>query len=254
MKADKEKESEAIEELLRGIKPSPGPRFYRRMARAPWSATSPRKPILRRLAATGLVFILAAVAVLVASPTLADQISRFFLFSASDQRVLQLTQAFEAYPGLTGDSRDFPLTFAETQGLAPFNLKQFSALPKGFAFAGGRYDPATETAMLRYSSEGKVILLTERKLGAVEEYSSVGGSARIEAVRVHAASGEYVRGGWRAFENTSAPGTPIPLIWDADLPFQAVRWAESGVAYEVFASLSENLQKADLLTLANGIK
>ena len=104
--------------------------------------------------------------------------------------------------------------------------------------------------------------MTQRRLGEIEEYSSVGASAPVEIVPVRGVEGEYVVGGWRFSSDGEKPSfTAVPnndvdigVVWDPELPQRILRWQEEDFIYEILLTGSHSLVKSDLLIIAEQIK
>jgi hypothetical protein len=252
---------EEIEALLSVLRPQPGKRFYQLMANAPWQERPMRfKPwVLRSLAVTALVVII-ALAAAVTIPSVgatARQLLHFFLPSTSDQETL--TAPFPL-PGSQMETY-YSLNLEQAQKEAGFTLKTITLPPENMVFSGAHVDPLLKAAALRYTDGQDNLIFTQRPLGKVEEYSSIGASATVEPVQVRGLQGEFVSGAWRqkanqvSIKETSLPGTQtdLGLYWDAGFPQHILRWQENGMAFEMIYT-GDKIGKANMIEIANSIR
>ena len=258
-------DEQEIERLLARFRPRPSARFYRQMRSAPWKKSNPIKgamPGNRQLAFAVLAVLVLVVAGL-ASPavrTMAGQIMHFFLPAAGDQMAIQVTIQPEE-PALMSTAASFPLSLEEARSRVNYPLKEIPVPPDGMVLNGARYNPELDSIALRYQGEGKILVLTQRPLGAVEEYSSIGASAPVETLQVRGEKAEYVTGGWQVKPGegerlmTAVPGTEVSLgvYWNPDLPQKMLRWEEGGMMYELLSS-GPSIGKDKLLSIAETIR
>jgi len=252
---------EEIEALLVNFKPQPGKRFYQKMANAPWQQRSFRftPRVLRSLAVTAFVLIVALVVTLTIPSVgaTARQLLNFFRPSTSDQRTL--TAPFPLPGSQVGTY--YSLSLEQAQKEAGYPLKTINLPPDNMVFTGAHVDSSLQAASLRYTNGKENMIFTQRPLGMVEEYSSIGASATVEPVQVRGVQGEFVSGGWRQQDNqasikeTSLPGTQtnLGLYWDAGFPQHILRWQEGGMAFEMIYT-GEKIGKAQMIEIANSIK
>lgn len=257
-----------VERSLAALRPQPGERFWRRMEQAPWmtAPASRRTPFFSRRKAAALsgIAILLFVAVIAFSPSgrvAALKLFRYFQSAGSDQASVIVTPPGTKSPNLYISKDYFSLTIDEAQNLAGFKVYSLGSLPEGFTFTGGRYDPETDTTALLYSHGEDVLLLTQRRLGKVNETGSIGASAEVQQVTVRGQTGEYVHGGWRTQPFSSNPleqaypatQASLALEWDADLNQALLKWEEDGFAFQILASGLERLDKQTMISFAEGM-
>lgn len=261
-----------IETMLKNFRPQPGPRFYRRMESAPWNKADlqqrdGRRALLRnrRVLLTMTFVMLAMVAAALFSPalrTMAQQIMFFFLPATSDNLAVQVTVPSFADSGYQTSPENFKLELSVVEELADYPVKQINRLPEGLVFSGAHYDPFLRAVTLRYAGAGRTLLLNQRPIGDIEEYGSIGASAPVEPVQVRGVSGEYVTGGWRIAAGdevnlmTATPGTQVTVAvdWDPNLPQQNLRWQENGMVYYIVSSSDKDLDKEQLILIAESIQ
>ncbi len=266
---------ERLAVLLESLRPRPTSRFYRRMASAPWRssstpARSSRRAFLRPLAAGVFLLALAVIAVFAIPPlnATARRLMFFFAPSPSQSLVLQVTAPSPGDPNVFGSPGYFSLTLLEAQRLADFDVRQISiaqvtSLIPGLEFAGAHYDPDLQAVTLRYSVDSRSLFLTQRRLGSIEEYNTIGPGAPVEQVSVGGVKGEYVTGGWKPAVPqavTPQPGAKLSLdvTWDPALPQHILRWQEGGFLYEILttAGLGREIElgKEELIKIAEFIQ
>ena len=106
------------------------------------------------------------------------------------------------------------------------------------------------------------IFLTQRLIGQIEEYSSIGASAPIEVVFIDGIQGEYVEGGWRVIDKknqlnrTSTPKSLLNMdvIWDPGLPQRTLRWQEGKYIFVLLSTGDPDLEMYDLIEIAESIE
>jgi hypothetical protein len=170
---------------------------------------------MRALTIAVICVLLIAIGI-IASPSLrviAQQIAQYFLPADSDQISVPISISPPAEPLLPGSPDAFTLSLSEVQDVSRFTLKEIPLTPYGLSFTGAHYDPNLQMVNLRYTGDGFMLLLTQRRLGEIEEYSSIGANAPVENVSVRGVMGEFVSGGWRIISagkaslSTTTPGT-----------------------------------------------
>jgi hypothetical protein len=252
---------EQIVALLSQIKPRPGRHFYQKMEYAPWESRRSwfTHRLLRPLAITALIItiVLGATFTIPAVQATARQLLNYFLPSSSDQRTVQAP-----FP-LPGSKLDiyYGLNLEQAQKQSGYPLKTLTVLPDKMAFAGAHVQPSLKAVALRYTNGIDNLIFTQRMLGNVEEFSSIGASAVVEPIQVRGVQGEFVRGGWKMqtsqspTQAASNPGTQanLGLYWDADLPQNILRWQENGMSFEII-SIGEAVKKVELVEIANSIR
>jgi hypothetical protein len=262
---DNRPEEKEIERLLAGIKPRPSARFYRKMQSAPWIRPDQARGRflgIPRLALTAFA-VLVLVFALLAFPavrTTADQIMHFFLPASEDRMALQMTVQPSQDPILLSTAASFPLDFEEAASMVDYLLKTITTPPDGMVMDGARYNPELESIAVRYQGNGNIMVFTQRPLGGIEEFSSIGASAPVEILQVRGVQGEYVSGGWQMGPGegqrllTAVPGTEVSfgVYWNPDLPQKLLRWEEDGMMYELLSNGS-SIGKDELLAIAEAI-
>lgn len=214
--------------------------------------------------AAGVLLVLLAVAMSPATRALAQRIAQFFWQETqSGMSVVFVTPEAGEIHG----PENLPpfITVSEAEALAGFDVKEPAmALPEGFVFRGAGYLPAREIGgvsyppsvglaydfcdsegcrprgygplyIMVYPWSGDPSTLPEQLLGI---HGPVYG---VESVELRGVTGEYVRGWWDAiplmpkFEDGVflMPTGEVDATWDPELPFQVLRWQESGFVFEV---------------------
>jgi hypothetical protein len=252
---------EQIMALLSQIKPRPSKRFYQKMEHAPWEGRRFwfTHWVLRPLVVTAFIItiVLGATFTIPSVKATARQLLNYFLPSSSDRRTVQ---APFPLPGSNLDSY-YGFSLEQAQKQAGYPLKTLTVLPDKMAFAGAHVEPSLKAVALRYTNGIDNLIFTQRLLGNVEEYSSIGASATVEPIQVRGEQGEYVSGGWKLqtgqspTQAASNPGIQanLGLYWDADIPQRILRWQENGMSFEII-STGEALRKEDLVEIANSIR
>ncbi len=277
---------EEITTLFNVFKPRPSKDFYRRMESAPWS--TPRKTInrfetfLRRLFGVGnpsplpglrvalatFAILLVIVIVTLASPSLqavAQQLLQFIIPAPTDELTLQMTVQQPGTQEPLNAVERYPLTLTQAEETAGYSVSVISKLPQGLTLAGARYNPDLQAVSLLYTGAGQTLLFTQRPVGEINEFTTVGASAPVEIVSVHGLPAEFVTGGWKVtdtndrIQSTPAPGTQVSLgvYWDPSLPQYILRWQEGNTQYEILSTKTAQgitINKDDLIAMAESIK
>lgn len=278
MKNDSNKTDEfQIAALLKLFQPRPSSSFYKRMGVAPW--VKPKGRVWDKLPTNGtlshlfqmramtiavIVVLLIAIGI-IASPSLrviAQQIAQYFLPADSNQISVPISISPPAKPLIPGSPDAFTLSLSEVQDVSGFTPKEIPLSLYGLSFNGAYYDPNLQLVTLRYTGEGFMLLITQRRLGEIEEYSSIGANAPVESVSVRGVMGEFVSGGWRIISegkeslSTTTPGTTLDLdvVWDSELPLRTLRWQEDNILYEILLTGSNGFGKSDMLYIAERVK
>jgi hypothetical protein len=277
---------EEITTIFNVFKPRPSQDFYRRMESAPWS--TPRKTVnrfetcLRRLFGFGspsplpglrvmlasLAILLLIVIVTLASPSLqavAQQLLQFIIPAPTDELTLQMTVQHPGTQEPLNAVERYPLTLTQAEETAGYSIRVISKLPQGLTLAGARYNPDLQAVSLLYTGAGQTLLFTQRPIGEINEFTTVGASAPVEIVSVHGIPAEFVTGGWKVtgtndrIQTTPAPGTQVSLgvYWDPSLPQYILRWQEGNKQYEILSTKTAQgitIDKDDLIAMAESIK
>jgi hypothetical protein len=245
--------TKSIEDRLENTHPNPSPRFYRRMARAPWA---PRTLAVRRgLAAAGAALLLAA-GLLIFTPqgqVLAREITHFFTrSSANTVPVTPISQTPTQDPGFV-----FNQEIAEVGQQAGFSLLEPTWLPVEpngqpiLSFSGASIEPDHAIVRIFYSYYGTTdgLVLREQPLQTEEECvlcGMVGSSALIESVQIGDSVGEYVQGVWKADDQGH-------WSWTADPYVKTLRFEKGDLALEL-QYFGQEIEKADLVAIAESLK
>jgi len=267
-------DEERLAALMGAFQPRPGARFHQKMAGAPWQRALRReaRPValigrlrqgLRSRPLIAVAVILAATLVgLAASPAMraaAQNLIKFFLPAASDQIAVTVTVPPPHEQRISGPWEAYTATLEEAQAALGFRPLQLGGAYQPWPYVD--YDLQLGSITQVYRSGETYLLVTQRRLGQVAEYSSVGASAPVEAVTVRGHPGEFVRGGWRVEPSsgqtlaTGAPGAPIQVeaLWDPDLPQRLLRWQEDGYVFEILSTHGPALTQEELITIAAGL-
>jgi hypothetical protein len=283
---DRTPSEEDIVSYLETFQPHPSEDYYLRMETAPWTAPEqassrftdfmnwltgmdnpfPRPGVHVALAAT--VLLLVIILVTLASPKLqavAQQILHFIVPAPTDELALQVTAQPPGTQEPLNASERYPLTSIQAEELSGYPIIVFAQLPEGITLTGAQYNPNLHAVTLRYSGAGQTILFTQRPVGEITEYATVGASAPVEIVTVHGVPGEFVTGGWIVTDTndriqaTAAPGTQFSLgvYWDPTLPQRILRWQEGNILYEILSTKTAQgitIDKDRLIKLAESIE
>jgi hypothetical protein len=264
-----------IIELLGEFQPHPSSRFYKYMEMSPWLRRNKDRNSISDKLRTPRIQIRALVAIIIlilvivtgafTAPNLiaiAQQIAQYILPAEGDQLSLPISNSVTSSPSILNSSENFSLGLSEAQDLAGFTLKKIHLTIYGLTLTGAQYDPKSQAVSMRYIGGGALLLFTQRPHGIVEEYTSVGASAPIFTVKVRGVDGEYVEGGWRVLTDNEEPSfTAIPrkevkvgVLWDPELPQRILRWKEEDLLFEILLTGSHDLEKSDILKIAESIK
>lgn len=251
---------EHIENLLRQLQPSPSPRFYLRLKKAPWQPR-PSSLFLHRFGlVTAVLVLIFTLGILISPPlrAMARQWILFFLPDEQDQMELSIEQldTQELYNYATPEN--FPYSAEQLSHLAGYLVSQPAELLPGMQLVGGRYETATQTTVLLFQGAGYNLFLSQRPVEAGQEYFSIGASAVVESVRFGDIQGEYVTGGWvnQSGLPSAEPNAPTELRiqWDETLPQHTLRWRVLDFAYQLRSTGAASPQKDELITLAQTIR
>lgn len=267
-----------IEELLEAIQPQPSNDFYHRMQSSPWvrsksvfstlsslkdSFLLPRFQFAALVA--GFLFLLLLVFGFVNSPNfiaIAQQIAKYIMPAQSDQLSIPYMNTLTISPTTLDTHNNFPLNLEEAEDLTSHTLKLIPKSEYDLTFSGARYDPKLSALTLRYELGDALILFTQRPLGEIEEYTSVGASAPIVILTVWGVDGEYVEGGWRMYsenENLYPSTSPddeinMGVLWDSNLPQRILRWKEDNFIFELLVTGNHELEQSDIVKIAESIQ
>ena len=257
---------EQIVEMLQLLKISPGERFHQRMATAPWIRNKSTPPFTRRwrlaIGSAALLVVLLAVLVIPSVQVAAKQFIRLFWLSQRDERIFNIILTSGSSIQQINSPDYCSLTVEQAEEKVGYPLSIVHRLPVGFNLIGTHVDPMLQSVTLCYFAKVNHILFTQRKLGKIQEFSSIGASAQVEKVWVRGVEGEYVKGGWRTDKGevevhaTETPGTQVTLAiyWDASLPQQMLRWIEGETQFEIIYQGDSGFSQSDLLDLAESVQ
>ena len=294
MKKDKDQSEESnhsafeeeITKLFKVFKPHPSKDFFRRMENAPWAASrktgSRFESFLRRLfgfggpsslpgfrvALASFAILLVIVLVTLASPSLqavAQQLLQFIIPAPTDELTLKVTVQQPGTQEPLNAAERYPLTVNQAEEAAGYPISVITKLPQGLTLAGARYNPELQAVSLLYMGAGQTLVFTQRPIGEIIEFTTVGASAPVEIVSVHGLAAEFVTGGWIVtgtndrIQSTPAPGTQVNLgvYWDPSLPQYILRWQEGNTQYEFLSTKTAQgitIEKDDLIAMAESIK
>ena len=277
---------EEIVSYLETFQPYPSEDYYLRMETAPWTVPEetgsrisglmnwltgmdnsfPRPGVRVALAST--VLLLVIILVTLASPKLqavAQQILHFIVPAPTDELALQVTVQPSGTQEPLNAAERYPLTSIQAEELSGYPIRVFAQLPEGITLTGAQYNPNLHAVTLLYAGAVQTILFTQRPVGEITEYATVGASAPVENVTVHGVPGEFVTGGWIVTDTndriqaTPAPGTQVSLgvYWDPTLPQRILRWQEGVMLYEILSTKTAQgitIDKDILIKLAESIE
>jgi hypothetical protein len=266
-------EEAQIEDLLGKFQPLPSARFHKMMQSAPWETRgsarrliSPPKRLDRTKLTLGVVgglllVLLLAVAFIPPVRVIARQIMYNFIPAPSDQIEIQVTLSSPEDLYHYSNPENFPLSVAEAQSMAGFQIMELTQVPQGMTLIGARFDQTYEAVILLYQGDSTQLYLTQRQIGNGEDVFTIGESSKVKNVMIGGTQAELVIGGWKATTTQSADETSIPsnsvnimAIWDDNLPQSTLRWQKDGLTYEL-RSVGENRpSEYELIALANGLK
>ena len=267
-----------IEDLLEAIQPQPSSDFYHRMQSSPWVRS---KSVINKLSllkdrlllprfqfaalVVGLFFLLLLVFGFVKTPNfiaIAQQIAQYIMPAQSDQLSIPYINTLTISPTALDTHGNFPLNLEEAEDLTSHTLKKIPKSVYDLTFNGARYDPKLSAVTLRYELGEALILFTQRPLGEIEEYTSVGASAPIVILTVRGVDGEYVEGGWRMYsenENLYPSTSPddeknLGVLWDSNLPQRILRWREDNYIFELLVTGNHELEQSEIVKIAESIQ
>jgi hypothetical protein len=211
----------------------------------------------RRAAAISLTALAALVlfGFVLFAPNLEAVARRLFTFlRAAPTDTLEITSQTSRLQRYS-DPGYFDLSLEQAEAAAGFKPLEIPESVGQTEFSGAHYDPELNAITLRYLHEGYPLYFTQRPLGQVEEFATIGASAPVESVSLRGVEGEYVQGGWRAgAEALQAPQPTLELVWDPDLPQHTLRWEQDRSVYEILAVDNQQMDKTRLLALAERVK
>lgn len=173
------------------------------------------------------------------------------------------------------DPRDtYNLSVSEAEQQAGFKLLLPTRLPETLSLVGASYDaehnivavfypldqnlygPSTEGITLRQqiAPDPADCFLCDILIGDYNDVQEgnpdymmlVPQDANLETVQIGAMTGKYIQGVW---SGTDCCG----WIWDPTPPAKTLRWWSNGTAFEIIY-FGENIEKADMLTIAESVK
>jgi hypothetical protein len=176
-------------------------------------------------------------------------------------------------PQASDMSSHYPLTVAQAEEQAGFDVLEPTKLPEFLSWIGARYEAEHKTVNLFYHLNLSLsivppndngLFLSEQlapdpangtpwgfRLGdsnammADNTYSIVGGG--IQTVQINAVPGQYVEGVWAGKNNDGTwAWEPVPSI-------KRLRWQMNGMAYEM-SYLGDDITQADLIAIAESMK
>ncbi len=253
-------EYEDIENLIRHLRPIPSKGFYQRMENTPWRKTSGYSWYQRWgfVVAVMSFIILAGLMMYPPFQVMARNWISYFLPSTQDHVELSIDQLDHQQLFQYASPDNFPYSVNQITGLAGFTVSQPESLLPGMELIGCRYEAGTQTIVMLYQGAGYNLFLSQRPIAAGQEYFSIGASALVEPVWIGEIEGEYVSGGWVSQSSQPTPKIKPPaellLQWDNSLPQHTLRWQFQNYAYQLRSTGSTSPQKADLISLAAGIR
>ncbi len=261
---------EAMEDLLREVKPFPTARFYGLAKNAPWQIKSSVNTIPSRrlankvwgwgLAATLFILVL-LIAVFPPVQAIARQVYQHFLSTSSNQ--LEVTIAAPNQNDLLdySDAGYFSSSVGAVQEQVDFPIRQISSSHDTLQLIGARYEASYNAVVLMYQGEGYALFLSERPVEKGMDLFTIGPEAEVRLVRVGESEGEYVVGGWKAIPTPHSHQTPagadqttIQAMWDKNLPQFTLRWRQNGISYELRSLGEASPSQSALTSLANELK
>jgi hypothetical protein len=220
------------------------------------------------VALASFAILLVIVLVTLASPSLqavAQQLLQFIIPAPTDELTLQVTVQQPGTQEPLNAAERYPLTVNQAEEAVGYPISVISKLPQGLTLAGARYNPDLQAVSLLYMGAGQTLVFTQRPIGEIIEFTTVGASAPVEIVSVHGVAAEFVTGGWKVtgtndrIQSTPAPGTQVSLgvYWDPSLPQYILRWQEGNTQYEFLSNKTAQgitIDKDDLIAMAESIK
>lgn len=264
-------DEQRLAKALARFQPRPGPRFYARMADAPWrreARTAPRHSVGWRFSwrLAAVLVVLSLLTLLLASPPMrvtARRFAEFFMRQDADRAQVQVT-----VPGAGGGDYNFNLTLEQVARQAGFAIRQPANLPTNIHLQGVAYVPEIQTVILDFKTadSNQILRISQRPADRTESFAWIGASATVEMVQIGDISGEYVVGAWRLPEmaarlETAVPGVRVNLEaqWDPQARVQLLRWQAGGMFYEILqigatTPQPSDLDKAALMALAQSMR
>jgi hypothetical protein len=155
----------------------------------------------------------------------------------------------------------FPLTIAEAESAAGFDILEPTWLPESLSFDGAVFESSQwgersqDTVRTFYSFgprlESNGIVLRQGPIKSIEACDIcdlVGSSAQVESVQIGDTTGEYAVGVWKADDAGN-------WIWSDDPWLQTLRWQEDDIAFELlYMGPPEEITKADLIAIAESLQ
>jgi len=266
-----------IQAILDKFQPRPSNRFYQRMQGAPWFSEKQinisfshrlrdlfRVPHYRFIVLAALILIVTFFGLVSyrSIGVVAQNFMRFLRPAASDHIAIPVRLPWPEDTNSFGAPGYFSLTIEQAQEKVNFQLKIIDHPKAELSFSGAHFNPNIGAIIQRYSNPMYTIYFSQRRLGGVEEYTKIGGSAPVETAYIHGIEAEFATGGWRLdptsekLASTSSPGTQISVdaFWDANLPQSILRWQESGYLYDILVVGKQNQKKDELIQIAESVK
>jgi hypothetical protein len=155
----------------------------------------------------------------------------------------------------------FPLTIAEAESAAGFDILEPAWLPESLSFDGAVFESSQwgersqDTVRTFYSFGPRLasngIVLRQGPIKSIEACDIcdlVGNSAQVESVQIGNTTGEYAVGVWKADDAGN-------WIWSDDPWLQTLRWQEDDIAFELlYMGPPEEITKADLIGIAGSLQ
>lgn len=253
-----------LEAMLGEMRPSPGGRFYRRMARAPWADRSAdrlpmsRRPVPRSTVALALAAALLAVTLVAATPqgrALAQSVLRFFTRLQGDTQEIASEGAPARLPfqDVCGSVLFPRCSVAQVREMVGFPVLELGRAPQDMSFVGASGGP--ERVFLLYRGIRGSVLLAESPVESDDAADwEVGAGASVESVIIRGVAGEYVQGAWGGVGEVE----DASVAWDEWPAAQTLRWEENAIRYTISfrASKSGNgpvFGRDDLVGFAVGL-
>lgn len=215
----------------------------------------------RALVALGVALFLLMASAMMVAPVRAfaqEILQGFFVRHESDRLasepphpVAGPTATAVPLPGSVPD-----LTMEQARELAPFAVKELTALPQGFDLDSIFYDEVKGKVALLYANEDHLGFILHQQPVETVEPRPIGADAEVQNVMVGDAPAEYVRGSWRWLEPEGDMVGVNEMEWRDDDPYQQLRWIEGDVAYTLGTTAGQDLDltQADLITIAESMQ
>lgn len=165
---------------------------------------------------------------------------------------------------------DFPLTPAQASEQAGFKVWVPSKMPGNLSFISARYDEQFHLVELFYllncgDCDNSLYIIEQPATNGEECYfcgfsvgdytaadanyprETVGSNATIENVQIGDGTGQYVKGDWMSNNVTG-------FEWNNDWPTQRLLWEKDGMAFFLYDGTWGELEKADLIAIAESIR